>query len=192
MKTEVVMINGKGDYLPQALDRIEGLANVATLSTKQSLYLRLLAEELFTLVRGITGDFDASFWAENDGNEFKVALLADVVEVSEEQKNELISLASNGKNSAHQGVMSKVGTIFEFLLKGFECYNLNSKVSSLQYAELGASKEDNKWSLAAYKANVTEDEALEELEKSIVANIADDIVVSVVDKKVKIEIFKKF
>ena len=77
MKTDVITLDNKGDYLQVALDRIEGLAKAAPLSGKDSLYLRLMAEELFGIVRADAGDFTAKFWAENNDNDFRVVLEAD-------------------------------------------------------------------------------------------------------------------
>ena len=194
MKTEIVAVNSGGEYLQTALDKIERLAKDKKLSQKEALKLRLLAEEMFTMVRDIAGEFDATFWAEVFGNDYKIVLMADVVEVTENSKNELMKLSTRGE-APRTGIMSMIGSIFELLMKGFEAYNLNSKVPSLQYSELGIekdAKEANKWALSTYRANVTDDDAIDELEKSIVANIADDIVVSVVDQSVKVEISKAF
>ena len=55
------------------------------------------------------------------------------------------------------------------------------------------------WSLSRYKTSVTEDrdtkkeaeEAWDELEKSIIANIADDVIVGIKDNYVTLTVVKK-
>lgn len=193
MKTDTISTYSKGDFLQISLDRIEGLANTQNLSQKDALYLRLLAEELFEIVKGSTGDFSAKFWAENVGNDYVIVLEADAVDLTEDAKKELISISSTGENSNVFGVMDRIRSLFGILAVGVDSSTLPG-VTSFGYG-YNNTGEDLSWSLKKYKKAVTEnnlDPAIEEISKSVVANVADDIVVGVKDKKVKIEIYKSF
>lgn len=193
MKTDTISTYSKGDFLQISLDRIEGLANTQNLSQKDALYLRLLGEELFEIVKGSTGDFSAKFWAENVGNDYVIVLEADAVDLSEDAKKELISISSSGENSNVFGVMDRIRSLFGVLAVGVDSSAMPG-VTSFGYG-YNNTGEDLSWSLKKYKKAVTEhnlDPAIEEISKSVVANVADDIVVGVKDKKVKIEIYKSF
>ena len=190
MKTDVITLDNKGDYLQVALDRIEGLAKAAPLSGKDSLYLRLMAEELFGIVSADAGDFTAKFWAENNDNDYRVVLEADAKELSDSAKKDLISISSSGENTDNFGIMDKVGSLFSFFAKGG-----SSNASAAFGYGYNESADDISWSLKDYRTTVKDknlDAPLEELSKSVIANVVDDIVVGVKDKKVKIELFKTF
>ena len=190
MKTDVITLDNKGDYLQVALDRIEGLAKAAPLSGKDSLYLRLMAEELFGIVSADAGDFTAKFWAENNDNDYRVVLEADAKELSDSAKKDLISISSSGENTDNFGIMDKVGSLFSFFAKG----GASNASAAFGYG-YNESADDISWSLKDYRTTVKDknlDAPLEELSKSVIANVVDDIVVGVKDKKVKIELFKTF
>ena len=51
----------------------------------------------------------------------------------------------------------------------------------------------NAWALSAYKAEAKETpEAWDELEKSLIANLADDVIVGIIGSKVDIVVIKTF
>ncbi len=193
MKTDTITISSKGDSLQVALDRIEGLANTQKLSQKDSLYLRLLGEELFEIVKGASEDFTAKFWAENVDNEYVIVMEADAIDLTEEAKQNLISISSTGENTNVFGVMDRIRSLFGVLAAGIDTSSLPG-VTSFGYG-YNKADDDLTWSLKKYRKAITEnnlDPAIEEISKSVVANVADDIVVGVKDKKVKIEIYKTF
>ena len=190
MKTDVITVDNKGDSLQLALNRIEGLANSVTKSDKNGHYLRLMAEELFGIVSANAGDFTAKFWAENQNRDFRIVLEADAKELPDEAKKDLLSISSTGENSEDSGIMDKIGSLFCFFAKGGNAANV--KTFDCGYSETSG---DISWSLKDYKSTIKNknlDASLEELSKSVIANIVDDIKVGVKDKKVKIEIFKTF
>ena len=63
MRTDITTIDSNGNGVQLALNRIEGLADVGMLARKDRLHLRLLAEETFSMVTAIVGEFSAKFWA---------------------------------------------------------------------------------------------------------------------------------
>ncbi len=206
MKTDIVTIDSNGEYLQGALNRIEGLASVQGLNTKQSLYLRLLAEELFGIIRSHAGQFKGRFYAEGEGTEYKIVLEADADDISDEAKSELLSLSEDNTNANNIGIMSKISALFGAFMRAIETYNLDSNIASLEYSKLGMAASEEKhlaWSLKKYKEGVENfkeaantdgdwESAWDELKKSVVANVADDIIVGIKDNTVKVEICKDF
>ncbi len=51
MRTDITMLDSNGTHMQLALDTVEGLADVQKLSPKETLHLRLLAEEVLAMVR---------------------------------------------------------------------------------------------------------------------------------------------
>ena len=166
--------------MKEALNRVEGLANVNQLSERDSLRLRLLAEETFGLVRGMTGDFQAVFWAEDENGMFTLDLEA---EVNKDKADDLKSMATVPEVFKEKGVMGKIRGIFR-----------NAMVSGKLAAAAKGTKGDS-WSLKSYMADTKEEEgnqeAYDELEKSVVAKLADDVTVSVNEGRVRMVVYKK-
>ena len=67
MKTNEVLIDNHGSGMDDALREVEKFAVYQDLSHKDTLRLRLLAEEMMGMVRSVAGDFQACFWAEGHG-----------------------------------------------------------------------------------------------------------------------------
>ena len=126
------------------------------------------------------------------------------------KKKELIAASSSKKNAAAKGFMGKIRQIIENGLYSIdEAGSLQSEYGNLTYMNLGMSEVspgtafhtmDYMWSLESYRnsVNTAEDfkdfekkEAWDELEKSIVANIADDVRVGVKGNTVEMVIEKK-
>lgn len=193
MNTDAVIIEGNGDYLNAALDRVEGLANVEKLSEKESLYLRLLAEELFGIVRATAGDIKAKFYAEGNGREFKLVLESDA-RLDEDIKNALLAISTTGTNEADVGVIAKLSNLFNISMKGLDASSGASRTDGISYGKMGLVEESAEsfvWSLKKYKESAGQD-GKAEFEKSVVGTVADDVKVGIKDKKVKIVIYKKF
>ena len=62
MVTEQIRISNDGTGMKYALCVADGFALSLGLTKKESFHLRLLAEEMFNMVRAITGGFNAYFW----------------------------------------------------------------------------------------------------------------------------------
>jgi hypothetical protein len=192
--------------MEEALAESEKFASYIDLDRKQALHLRLLTEELLGMMRVITGDFDAYFWIESqkEGG-YRIHLDAETP-MNLDKKAELISLSSKGVNNVSGGFMGKIRDIVE---NGLYYYN---KVDQLQlkngiYTPVGiasgispenAGVDGFVWTMEEYRGKMKSargsdpaaSSAWDELERSIVASIADDVVVSVRKNAVKITISK--
>ena len=98
MKTNEVLIDNHGSGMDDALREVEKFAVYQDLSHKDTLRLRLLAEEMMGMVRSVAGDFQACFWAEGHGRICRLCLNADLI-MDAERRRELLAMAKSGKNA---------------------------------------------------------------------------------------------
>lgn len=169
------------------------------LDRKKEIHLRLLAEEALGMMKAMTGEFQAKFQMEADDGEYRIKLAVET-NMSLDKKNDLLSVSKSGKNAAVKGFMSKLGEIIENSLLNFdEVMELQQEYGGgrVDYAfmgmgmpgeipmEIAIERQAFTWSLRNYREGLEEAdhkparEAWDELEKSIVANIAKDVIVGV-------------
>lgn len=112
MKSNVIMIDNQG----HGYDRVEAeaakVAAYTELSHKNGLQLQLIAEEMLSLARSVTGEMSASFWIENEGHRFDLHLTTNA-ELDREKRELLISSATSRKNEAAGSFLGKVREFFE-------------------------------------------------------------------------------
>ena len=209
MRTDITTIDSNGNGVQLALNRTEGLADVHMLTKKDRLHLRLLAEETFSMVTAIVGDFSAKYWAEGEEGEYRIILQADA-DITEEEEEQLLSISTSGENTASRGIMARIWKHYKAALKENRkaavmeaARGMTYSEAELLYGKLGTIRFDGEdgeeyaWSLKQYKSNVQkllkEDDSAkgrwDELEKSIVANIASDVRVGVTEDHVKMVIY---
>ena len=209
MRTDITTIDSNGNGVQLALNRIEGLADVGMLARKDRLHLRLLAEETFSMVTAIIGEFSAKFWAESGEDEYRIILQGDA-DITEEEEAQLLSVSSSGENTASKGIMARIWKHYKAALKENRkaavmeaARGMTYSEAELLYGKLGTIRFDGEdgeeyaWSLKQYKSNVQkllkEDDSAkgrwDELEKSIVANIASDVRGGVTEDHVKMVIY---
>ena len=215
MQSDRITVTSTGEGMTAALDQAAASAAYRGLSGKAALHLRLLAEEMLGMVRQITGETQAEFWVQSEGSCYELHLLARPV-ITGEMRRELLSVSSSGKNAAAVGVMGKLRDIIE---RAFDSTTLSNPAGDVSYftqglmysgtdtidpmayalnATLGSGEAN--WSMKKYKAAVEKEKAedevareeWDELEKSIVANIADEITISIRSGMVEMIVYKEF
>lgn len=205
MKTDTIAISSQGTGMQDAFAVTEKLGLDCGLTKKDNLRLRLLAEELVGMLRGITGDVAADFFVEQEGKEFKLHLQSNVA-MNRELRDKLLDASSTGENAAAKGFMGKLREMIAVtLLPDSRNMSLLTGLSigymTTSDPMLGTIGVDSYlWTMSKYKSEVESNhfedgekaEAWDELEKSIVANIADEVSVSIKGSFVEIIIFKKF
>lgn len=208
MKTNEVLIDNQGSGMDEALREVEKFAVYHELSHKDALRLRLLAEEMMGMVRSVAGDFQACFWAEGQGRICRLCLNADLI-MDAERRRELLAMAKSGKNSRARTFMGKIRDLLETCMCSYEEAEQEELAAGIvmPFGEMGAMDlmafntgfTGNVWSMQkmrdeAEKADgEPEAEAVkDELEKSIVAKLADDIRVGISGDKAEVVIEKKF
>ena len=203
MESEKILITNKSFRIYDALDKIDNYLADLKLEPKDSLHLRLLAEETLGMLGAMAGEYRSVVWFERDGDVCKLQVIAKT-EMDIDKKKEILSVSRSGENNLAKGFMGKIGDIIE---NGFLNYENVMKLQQeygggyVDYAAMGGrpSGETFCWSLEQYKDALDEvrytDEAAgtawDELEKSIVARIADDVIVGVKKDEVEFTIVSK-
>ena len=183
--------------LEAILKESESVALYNGFTQKQTLQLRLLCEELDGMLPNLIDDFDGDFWIEYDEGTVKVNATVEIPRLNITKKEELISVAKNKKNAYAVGIVGKIRNAIENLILYEGTNNPNAPGAGLYYLAAGYSENVDYsyvWSLNKYKVSVqeSEKEAWDELEKSIIANLADDVIVGVKGKQASIVVVKNF
>ncbi len=203
MKTDVCTISSDKATFNAIFAEVEKSAEYNKLPKKPALQLRLLAEELVGMLPELLEVGDGKFWIENDGNDFELHAEIKAERLSMYDKEEIIAISKSGKNAASKGIVNKIRLIAEGMLDGYlEATDIAAKSEYYDFYNMGACISNmyddrwlHAWSLNSYKQSADgnkDDEKWDELEKSIIANLADDVIVGVIGKKVDIVIKKKF
>ena len=199
MKTDVISVSSRGTRMDTALSQVDKMAAYKGMSHHSALHLRLLTEEMMAMMRSITGENEGRFWIEDEDQVYQLHLLV-TTRMDSTKREQLLSTASSGRNESARGLMGRIRDFFDRGadedLEGFSSPLLVP--GSYEY-DVGPSR-DWEWSMTQYeKALVpmvrSEDraarEAWDELEKSVVARVADDVKVSIRGSHVEMTIIKK-
>ena len=190
--------------MEEALSLTDSIAEKIGLEKRDSFHLRLLAEEMFSMVRSIAGDFSADFWLEYENRKCKLTLEAKS-ELDYPKRHELLSVSTRGNNIINTGIMGKIRDFIEAGLynlgEGLELQN-EYGIGAFNYGspdmiDVGMSEAMFAWSMQKYKSDIEASQSensdeLDELEKSIIANIADEVQVGVSKKGVILIAVKAF
>ena len=182
-----------------ALGQAEKVAAYKGLTAKDALHLRLLTEEMMGMMRSLTGETEGNFWIEDEQQEYRLHLQVHT-RMDSVKREQLLSAASSGKNESARGLMGRLRDFFD---RGTD-EDIASLTSSLlltgMYEESTTPTLDWEWSMIRYQdalsAQDKQDgsqaqEAWDELEKSVVAHVADDVKVSIRGDVVEMTIVKK-
>ncbi|MBQ2040831.1 MAG: hypothetical protein II482_01645 [Lachnospiraceae bacterium] len=194
MKTEQIKVTSAGAGMEEALQLTEKFGLESGLERKENLRLRLLAEELFGMMRSIVGEVEALYWIEGEDQKFDVHMEGEVV-LNQDVRKKLIEVSTRHENAAAQGFMGELRDMIgaAMLPKGE-----SPSMLSLGLMTMGspsgymANSGSYSWSLNKYREELqaAEDkeakEAADELEKSIVASLADEVAVRIEGSQVEI------
>ena len=198
MISDIIAITSSGENLGAALDLSRRVAAYSDLSPKNALHLRLLAEEVLGMMRSITGEVNGNFWIEADEDNYKLHLIVDSA-LSKEKRQQLLGASSSGKNEATRSLMGR--------LRDFFFRDVDDEIAAYDTSVLAAGAAvdgfrpvtDWEWSLLRYQNTLSDmkaekpeaAEAWDELEKSVVRNVADDVKISIKGFQTEITIIKK-
>jgi hypothetical protein len=198
MKSNVCKIENGTRDLNAILAESERVAAYNGLSDKQALQLRLLCEEIDGMLPYLIDDFTGTFWIDYEDGVCKVNVSIRIPEFNSEKKAELIGVAKSKSNAAAVGIVGKIrNAIEDFFLSGEEndAFDLPSGSFGLATGYSEGVDYAYLWRLEEYRSNVKKEEkaeAWDELEKSVISSIADDVIVGVKGKCAEIVIVKKF
>ena len=204
MKSNVCKIENGTKDLAAILRESEKVAVYNELTHKQTLQLRLICEEIDGMLPNIIDDFSGDFWIDFEEGVCKVNVSIRFDEFTSEKKVGLVALAKNKKNAAAVGIVGKIRSAIEdvFLMEdayGSADMSLESRYFITEYCNsmdhYAGMNYACLWSLDQYRNSVKREEKAEdwdELEKSVIASVADDVIVGVKGKRADIIVVKKF
>ena len=204
MKSNVCKIEKGIKDLDAILKESEKVAVYNELTHKQTLQLRLICEEIDGMLPNIVDNFSGDFWIDFEDGVCKVNISLCFDEFTAEKKQALVDIAKNKKNAATVGIVGKIRSAIENVVLdqdyftagdltlesryfASEYYNTMDCHLGMDYACL--------WSLENYKSTVKKEDKTDEwdeLEKSVIASVADDVIVGVKGRRANIIVVKKF
>lgn len=188
MKTDTVSVNSSGTGMEEALALAEKTAQY--IQGKAGMRLRLIAEEMMCLVREIAGGMEAEFWIETTEDKAYLHLKTDTL-MYDGKRKEFLAVSSTGRNALAKGVLGKIRNVLEtVMLPRDERAAMESRMRLVGMGDPGSMLslsmgDEDAWSMKAYAESVKEGdddfskEAREELEKSIIANLADEVSIAI-------------
>ncbi len=203
MKTDVITLTGDLDGMDLAMEAEEKFAAYYGINGREALHLRLLTEETLSMIHGIFDAFRGQFWLESEktktGLICRICLSAEK-QVTREQETQMLSVASSGKNQRAKGIAGKIREMLRRSLQNdtaeeaalFE--HMNDTLSANGPSGAGFAVQDKAyWSLQNYKQSIPEEktEEWDELEKSIIAKLADEVKVWLEIDSTKVVIEKR-
>lgn len=182
-----MLVSSKDIVLSEALAKIDRSIKRLEVGAKDAMHLRLLAEETLGMLKLMTDDFAALMWIDRTDRTASVHLTAKTHGMELDDKKELLSVSSTGRNASAKGIMGRIGDVFENSI-----LNLSGE-PDLREGYYDSDDYTTTWSLERYR------DALEEIgesrgfdidifEKSIVASLAKDVVVGVKKDTVEMNI----
>ena len=193
MKTHVHKIKSGTKDLEEILIESEKVARYNALNHKQALQLRLLSEELVNMLPFLVSNYSGEFWIENQGDNYELCVSILVENMDFDTRERLIQLSKNQQNAAASGISGKIRAVFDYMAMGAGDpvisyagrYGTSANIDFSQF-----------WSLQQYLGSVQKDAPAgsgewDEFERSILVKLADDVIVGVKGKNVRVIIQKK-
>ena len=202
MRSDIIKVLGTGSRMDSVLQEAEKVTAYKGLTGKNALHLRLLTEEMTALMRSITGEREGRFWIEDDQEGLYSLHLDVVTRMNSVKREQLLSTATSGRNESARGLMGRIRDFFDQTADE-DVARYTSPMLLPDAAEYSATPTlDWEWSLNRYVRKYEEmDEAArtaqgaeadwDELEKSVVAKVADDVKVSLQGSHVALTILKR-
>ena len=200
------MVNNDAGRMAAARYATENFAWQIKLDKHDTLRLDLLVEETLGLVKTMLDEFYGQIWFTAEGKACEIHFEA-TANMNADKKEELLSVSSTGKNASAKGFMAKLGEIITGAMhsagRAMDVYGLETiKYGIVHTPEMMATNPDmlTVWTLQTYRADLSQarsadgaaEDAWDELEKSIVAKLADDVVVGIKGDRIDLVIKKKF
>ncbi len=197
MKSDVIVVSSRGARMETALKQADKVAAYKELSPKSAMHLRLLTEEMMSMMRSITGETEGRFWIEDEDGVYRLHLQVNT-SMNSVKREQLLSASFSHSNAAARGLMGRLRDFFD---RGADedIVVWTSPMTHMSEYE-GSPVTDYEWSMLNYQEALAErvarheEEAMEawdELEKSVVAHVADDVIVSIRGREAEMTIVKK-
>lgn len=201
MKSEKCKLNGTPDCAAIALNETERFAQTCGLPPKKALHLRLLAEEMLGMMNGLLSVRDGEFWVEQNKDGYELHAQARTKNMTEKAADRLLAASTSGENDSYKGVSGKICRALDWLIAQHPDEADDPIVFDAQrqrvlmddpYAQkmseaLASASGPVQWSFSQYIASENPDlkaEQWDELERSVLSNLADDIRIGVRERDV--------
>ncbi|MCR5815857.1 MAG: hypothetical protein K6F91_03140 [Ruminococcus sp.] len=194
MRTDTFTVYGdlKGKEL--ALQNAEKFTDYNGITGRNAMYIRLLTEEAIGMVHGIMEGFAGEMWLESekaDNGLLCRICLKTGKGASESEENKLLSVSSSGKNESAKGIIGKIRELIRLGTKKSDLARESREIGTLDnWVSMGLPHGETRliddyyvgyWSLGTYRDNIetesadTQRDAYDELERSIIAKLSDDV-----------------
>ena len=204
-RSRTLTVTSQEEDADEAMSMTEQFGEDRGLSKKHTLQLRLLAEELLGMMHNIAGDVKARYWLEIAGRKFELHMRSKV-EMNEEMRQQLLSASTSGENAASKSLIGRIRVMIAEALMSVKASGEASgafvpmDVDEISPLSAAAGMEECIWSMEGYKEEVknrmdeSEDakEVWDELEKSIVGKLADEVSVRIIGADVEMIVYKEF
>ena len=201
MKSDVIYVTNEGLGFDEALAQAEAVARFLALDRKSALHLRLLTEEMIGTMRALTGEREADFWIEHEKDTCALHLQV-MTPMNTELREKLLSMSTSGQNSTAKGVTGKLLDLLERFIEPADGEIADDLITGMDYAYSGGDfgtlsvAAAGLWSMSRYRAAAEEGrtpkEDWDELEKSVIAKLSDDVQIGIAGRNVEMVITKKF
>ena len=184
MKTDVITVSSRGAQMETALKQADKVAAYKELSPRNTLHLRLLIEEMMGMMRSITGESEGLFWIEDEAGVYQLHLQMKT-RMNSDKREKLLAISSSGRNESAKGLMGRIRDMFDRSADE-DVVATNPLLLPGTYEDASTPVLDWEWSMSAYRDELTKRiqneaaaaEIWDELEKSVVTHVADDVKVS--------------
>ena len=101
-RSEIIRIDNRGAGFSEVTGEAEKMAESGGLSHRDTLHLRLFAEEMLSMISIVAGELTASFWIERVGLQYELMLTARTEMDKEKKKRLKKASAASGKNGKNK------------------------------------------------------------------------------------------
>ncbi len=206
--TEKISFGSNEKEIEGALAKVSDVLGALNLGKKDALRVNLLCEESIGMVKALAGEFSAVIWVEKYDKDCAIQLRLST-EMDLGKRVDFINVSTDKKNAASSGFMKKIADIvLTGIMNSGNIATLNQEfdAGSVAYGAMGSymyagamanpmAPYGAMWSLGSYRDRLDqlEDDAAvgqawDELEKSIVASLAKDVLVGVKGNRIDMTI----
>jgi len=199
MRTDTILVSSSGDQMEKAFNEADKVSVYKDLSPKSRLHLRLLTEEMMGMMRSITGENEGSFWIEDQDGKFELHLRVQT-QMNTTKREKLLSTSTTGKNESAKGIMGRIRDFFDRGADSDIAAYSSPLILPSMMERASSSTLDWEWSMVQYANELAPHveskekdaiEAWDEMEKSVVSHVADDVKVSIHNNIAELIIEKK-
>ncbi len=168
--------------------KIEKEAQICGVLPREANILRLLGEEMLSLTQNLADNAECSFNIKSSEKQFELHLVAKA-KISPESKRDFISVSSKRENVLAKGLFGKIRSTLE------DCMYQDGVNSYLAFCPDPTNGYVQIWTLNDYMQSTPPEKQKEDwdgLERSILLNTADDIIIGVNGKTVEMTVKKAF